>query len=387
MAIVWRISALAQRHVEIGGELKVWNGMETPWVYEDTPERAKADYETVRLSSGLIDLSSLKKVHVVGSDAAHVIDRVSTRNVENIAVGRASYASILNVEGKFVDDCIIYHVAVNCWMVVHGMGTAMEQLSMVAAGKNCTVLLDDDLHNIALQGPKAIDILAPDVPGLRSLKFFDCMQTSLYSRNVMISRTGYTGERGYEIFCRAKDAVHLWDEILQRGGGDVRPVQFSTLDMLSVESGLLAYPGDNSESFPFDSETCGDTLWELGLDFTVSPGKVGFIGAENHYALEGKERFRIYGAKLSNGVMTSMETRARVMHNGMEVGVITCGLSSKLNEYSVAIARLDPSVAKSGTNLTIIQSNGTELEATAEELPFYDGGKLFSGGGSDAQTT
>lgn len=364
---------MAQRHAEIGGALEDWNGMGTAWFYDDTPERAKADYEAIRTKAGLMDVSGLKKVHVVGPDAAYVIDRATTRNVEKIAPGRSTYACFLDARGMFVDDCIIYHLAVNSWLVVHGTGTGMEQLSAAAAGKNCQILFDDDLHDMSLQGPKAVEILAKDVPGIRDLAYFGLMQTRLYGRDVMISRTGYTGERGYEIFCRGKDAVHIWDSILEKGGDDVRPTQFSTLDMLRIESYLLFYPGDNSETFPFaDGSPCGDTLWELGLDFTVSPGKEGFVGSENHYAMQGKERFKIFGVKLSGDAMDQMEMYARVHHDGKDVGVITYGLSSELNGYSVAIARLDPSVATPGTALTVVQPDGTELAATAEEMPFYD---------------
>jgi aminomethyltransferase len=373
MAILWRHSALAHRHAEIGGELEDWNGMGTAWFYDDTPERAKADYEAIRTKAGLMDVSGLKKCHVVGPDAAYVIDRVTTRNVEKIAPGRSTYASILNADGKFIDDCIIYHLAVNTWMVVHGTGTGMEQLTSVAAAKNCSVLFDDDLHVMSLQGPVSVDLLAEEIPAIRDLAYFGIMQTRLFGRDVMISRTGYTGERGYEIFCRGKDATHLWDSILDAGKDKgVRPVQFSTLDMLRIESYLLFYPGDNSETFPFENDLCGDTIWELGLEFTVSPGKTGFIGSENHYALEGKERFKIYGMQLSDGGMAQMDMGARIMQDGTDVGVITYGLSSDLNSYSVAIARLAPGAAKAGTKLTVVQLDGTELAATAEEMPFYD---------------
>ena len=372
MAILWRTSALAHRHAEIGGELEDWNGMGTAWFYDQTPERAKADYEAIRTKAGLMDVSGLKKVHVVGADAAYVIDRVTTRNVEKIAPGRSTYASILNDRGLFIDDCIIYHLSVNSWLVVHGTGAGMEQLAAAAAGKNCEILFDDDLHDMSLQGPVSVDLLAKEIPAIRDLAYFGLMQTRLYGRDVMISRTGYTGERGYEIFCRGKDAVHLWDNILDAGKDmGVRPVQFSTLDMLRIESYLLFYPGDNSETFPFDDEPCGDTLWELGLDFTVSPGKEGFVGAENHYAMKGKERFKIFGVKLTDS-MDQMEMHARVMQGDKDVGVITYGLSSELNNYSVAIARLHPSVATAGTALTVVQPDGTTLAATAEEMPFYD---------------
>lgn len=373
MAIIWRHSALGHRHAAIGGELEDWNGMGTAWFYDHTPERAKADYEAIRTKAGLMDVSGLKKCHVTGKDAAYVIDRCTTRNVEKIAPGRAVYAAMLNADGKFIDDCVIYHLAVNSWMVVIGTGTGMESLTSVAAGKDCSVLFDDDLHDMSLQGPVSVDLLAKEIPAIRDLAYFGIMQTRLFGRDVMISRTGYTGERGYEIFCRRKDAVHLWDSILEAGKDmGVRPCQFSTLDMLRIESYLLFYPGDNSETFPFENGgPCGDTLWELGLEFTVSPDKIGFIGSENHYASQGRERFKIYGIQLSDS-MAQMDMGARVMQGGTDIGVITYGLSSELNNYSVAIARIAPDAAKPGTKLTIVQLDGSELAATAEDMPFYD---------------
>ena len=371
MSIIWRTSALAQRHTEIGGELEDWNGMGTAWFYDHTPERAKADYEAIRTKAGLMDVSGLKKVHLVGEHAAQVIDRVTTRNVEKIMPGRATYACMLNDQGKFIDDCVIYRLSVNSWMVVHGTGTGMEQLSTVAASKNCAVIFDDDLHDMSLQGPVAVDFLHKHVPGIRDLAYFGIMQTKLFGCPVMISRTGYTGERGYEIFCRSKDAVHVWDNILSDGASmGIAPVQFSTLDLLRTESYLLFYPGDNSETYPFDNETCGDTLWELGLEFTVSPGKAGFIGAENHYALEGKERFKIFGVKL-NG-KTPADEGADLMRDGEKVGVVTFGMYSDINAHNVGIARMPVDCATAGTELTVRNGDGTEISCLASEMPFYD---------------
>lgn len=371
MSIIWRTSALAQRHAEIGGELEDWNGMGTAWFYDHTPERAKADYEAIRTKAGLMDVSGLKKVHLVGEHAAQVIDRVTTRNVEKIMPGRSTYACMLNDQGKFIDDCVIYRLSVNSWMVVHGTGTGMEQLSTVAASKNCAVIFDDDLHDMSLQGPVAVDFLQKHVPAIRDLAYFGIMQTKLFGCPVMISRTGYTGERGYEIFCRSKDAVLLWDNILSDGASmGIAPVQFSTLDLLRTESYLLFYPGDNSETYPFDDETCGDTLWELGLEFTVSPGKTGFIGAENHYASEGKERFKIFGVKLDG--KTPADEGADLMRDGEKVGVVTFGMYSDVNSHNVGIARMPVDCATAGTKLMVRNGDGTEISCLASEMPFYD---------------
>ena len=371
MSIIWRTSALAQRHAEIGGDLEDWNGMGTAWFYDHTPERAKADYEAIRTKAGLMDVSGLKKVHVVGEHAAQVIDRVTTRNVEKIMPGRSTYACMLNDQGKFIDDYVIYRVSLNSWMVVHGTGTGMEQLSSVAASKNCAVIFDDDIHDMSLQGPVAVDFLQKHVPGIRDLAYFGIMQTKLFGCPVMISRTGYTGERGYEIFCGSKNAVHIWDSILSEGASmGIVPVQFSTLDLLRTESYLLFYPGDNSETYPFEHETCGDTLWELGLEFTVSPGKTGFIGAENHYASEGKERFKIFGVKLDG--KTPADEGADLLKDGQKVGVVTFGMYSDVNNHNVRIARMPVDCAKPGTKLTVRNGDGAEISCTASEMPFYD---------------
>ena len=371
MAIIWRHSALAHRHAAIGGELEDWNGMGTAWFYDDTPERAEADYLAVRTKAGLMDVSGLKKVHVVGPHAAAVIDRATTRNVEKIMPGRAVYACMLNDEGKFIDDCVIYRLSVNHWMVVHGTGTGHEQLTMCALGKNVSITFDDDLHDMSLQGPLAVDFLEKHVPGIRDLAYFGIMQTTLFGKAVMISRTGYTGERGYEIFVGAKDAVAVWDGILEDGASmGIVPVQFSTLDLLRTESYLLFYPGDNSETYPFDDEPCGDTLWELGLEFTVSPGKVGFRGAENHYAAEGKERFKIYGVQLDGTVPA--DEGAALLQDGTQVGHVTYGMYSSVNGHNVGIARMPVACAKPGTKLTVQNGDGTKISCVAAEMPFYD---------------
>lgn len=371
MAITWRHSALAHRHLAIGGELEDWNGMGTAWFYDHSPERAEADYLAIRTKAGLMDVSGLKKVHVVGKHAAAVIDRATTRNVEKIMPGRSVYACMLNDEGKFIDDCVIYRISVNHWMVVHGTGTGHEQLTMCAVGRDVTITFDDDLHDMSLQGPVAVEFLAKHVDGIRDLAYFGIMQTTLFGRAVMISRTGYTGERGYEIFVGAKDAVHVWDNILSEGASmGITPVQFSTLDLLRVESYLLFYPGDNSETYPFADEPCGDTLWELGLEFTVSPGKVGFRGAENHYALEGRERFKIYGVMLEG--TTPADEGATLLKDGKEVGVVTFGMYSSVNKHNVGIARMPVDCATNGTKLTVRNADGTEISCEAKDMPFYD---------------
>ena len=167
------------------------------------------------------------------------------------------------------------------------------------------------------------------MPGIRDLPYFHHLQTRLFDAPVMLSRTGYTGERGYEIFCRGQDAVMIWDTILAEGADlGIIPCRFTVLDMLRVESYLLFYPYDNSQMYPFEDEAPGDTLWELGLQFTVTPGKQGFRGAEEHVRRKGQERFRIFGVLVEGDTATSEGDE--LWADGRRVGVITCGMYSTL---------------------------------------------------------
>ncbi len=367
----WRFSTLIDRHKALGSNLEDWSGMGTAWSYSGDPDK---EYLAIRTKAGLMDVSGLKKVHITGPHAAHLIDIATTRDPEKIYPGKSAYACMLNEAGKFTDDCILYRTGPNSWMVVHGSGTGHEELTRAALGKDVSIRFDDNLHDLSLQGPLAVDYLAKHVPGIRDLPYFHHMQTQLFGLPVMISRTGYTGERGYEIFCRGQDAGVIWDRILTEGKKmGIIPCRFTTLDMLRVESYLLFYPYDNSQKYPFADEGPGDTLWELGLDFTVSPGKTGFRGAEEHYRLKGKERFKIYGVLLKG--KEPADEGAPVYHKGKQVGVVTCAMYSPLAKKSMGIARLSVDTAVKDTPLEIHNRSGV-IKATAQPLPFDDPKKL-----------
>jgi aminomethyltransferase len=317
-----------------------------------------------------MDVSGLKKVHLCGPHSHPILQRMTTRDVRTLYPGRSVYACILNDGGKFTDDCILFRIGPNSWMVVMGSGTGYEELTREIIGKNATLLFDDDLQDLSLQGPLAVDYLVRHVPGIRDLKYFHHLQTTLFGKHVMISRTGYTGERGYEIFCRAEDAPAIWDQIVDEGAPmGIIPASFTTLDWLRVESYLLFYPYDNSQMYPFDDEPPGDTLWELGLSFTVTPGKTDFRGAEEHYRLKGRERFKIFGvlAQAAQG----LEAGDLLFSGGRKVGIVTCGMYSRLTQRSMAIARMDVAVAVEGTPLEV-KGKSIECKAIAHPINFDD---------------
>lgn len=367
MATQWRFSALADRHRALGSQLEDWLGMGTAWTY-DSP--TSEHYKAIRTQAGLMDVSGLKKVHYVGPHAEQLLQWATTRNIDKLYPGKSAYVTFLNDDGKFIDDGIVYRTGPNAFMVVHGGGTGYEALTQGIQGKQVAVLFDDDLHDLSLQGPTAVDFLAEHVPGIRGLNYFHHMQTQLFGKPVMISRTGYTGERGYEIFVKAADAPAVWDSILEKGAAHgIIACSFTTLDWLRVESYLLFYPFDNSQYYPFANEKAGDTLWELGLDFTVSPGKQGFRGAEEHYRLKGRERFRIYGIEIT-GTDQPAAAGDTLWNGDAQVGIITGGMHSHLTSRNLAIARLDVAAAVPGTPLRV--SGSLEATATAQPMPFDD---------------
>ncbi|MFM8700039.1 MAG: aminomethyltransferase family protein [Hyphomicrobiales bacterium] len=367
MPLSWRHSTLADRHRALGSKLEDWSGMGTAWTYD---KDIYAEHIAVRTKAGLMDVSGLKKIHLIGPHAIAILDYITTRDMTKIYPGRSVYACMLNDKGLFTDDCIVYRTGPNSWMLVHGSGSAHEEVVKQAVGRNVAVLFDDDLHDLSLQGPVAVDFLAKHVPGIRDLKYFHHMQTTLFGRPVMISRTGYTGERGYEIFCKGEDAPLIWDTILADGKEmGIMPVCFSVLDMLRVESYLLFYPYDNSQMYPFANEGPGDSLWELGLDFTVSPGKVGFRGAEEHARLKGKERFKIFGLLIEADGPADLGDE--VFADGKKVGVITCPSYSKLTKRSMAIMRVDVAHAKQGAPLEV-RGKSLNAKAIAHTITFDD---------------
>src|SRR3982074_1345194 len=255
MALSWRTSLLADRHRSLGSKLEDWNGMGTAWTYA---KDMALDHVAIRTKAALMDVSGPKKLYLVGPPSSAILPQATARDVTKIYPGKSAYSCMLNDAGHFIEDCILYRTGPNTWMVVHGSGAGHEKLTGAVVGRNAAVVVDDDLYYLSLQGPVAVDFLSKHVPGIRELKYFHHMPATLFGRPVLISRTGYTGERGYEIFCKGEDAPLIWDSILAEGAAlGIAPCCFTVLDMLRVESSLLFYPYDNSHMHPFEPDPPG----------------------------------------------------------------------------------------------------------------------------------
>ena len=355
-----RQSVLASRHQALGAGLDDWNGMDVPWEYaQDVNEEHKA----IRNAAGLFDVSGLKKVHLFGPDALAVADHVVTRDLSEIPHGKSVYALILNEQGRFTDDCIVFNMSPNYLMLVHGSGTAMEQMQKSAEGKNVTIQFDDDLHDLSFQGPKSTEILNSHTPfDLPTLNYFHHVATTLFGRPCLISRTGFSGERGYELFVKGQDAGHIWDSILEQGKEHgVMACSFNALDQNRVEAALLFYPYDmNEEHSP----------WETGLGFAVSKNKkADYRGRQAAEALLGQDKINVYGIVCD--CETAVEAEADLYQGDAKVGVVTQPAYSPILDQSIALVRIDAALAQPGEKVDVRGPN-VSCSATTHDLPFYN---------------
>ncbi len=354
-----RSSALASRHRELGSGLEDWNGMGTAWSYSSDPND---EHDAVREAAGLFDMSPLKKVYLRGPDAGLVADHVITRDMTRVPPGKSSYGAILNEAGKVCDDAIIANNGSDEWLLCHGSGESMARLRESSIGRNVDIELDDDLHNISLQGPKSSSLLSPHSSAtLSDLKYFHHQETELFGHKCRISRTGYTGELGYEILADRSVVCDLWDHILGHGKPlGVLPCSFSALDKVRVEAALLFFGYDMTDDH---------SPWEVGLGFTVSRTKGAFRGKDAVFALEGQERFRLAGIVAEHSdALTGGE---KLVWKGQDVGVVNSPAWSHRMHNSLALVHLRPDAATPETRLSVI-GDKVSYSAVVTPIPFFD---------------
>ena len=362
MSELSRTSALASRHRALGSGLEDWNDMGTAWSYDSD---AEDEHDAVRQAAGLFDMSPLKKVFVRGPDAGKVVNHVITRDMTSIPPGKSCYGAILTDQGTVCDDAIIANNGNAEWMHCHGSGESMQRLLESASGLNVDIELDDDLHNISLQGPKALQLLEAHTPiELAEMGYFNHQATELFGHPCRLSRTGYSGERGYEIFASAAVVVDLWDQILGHGADmGVLPCSFTALDKVRIEAALLFFGYDM---------TAEHTPWEVGLGFSVNLDKGEFRGRDAVRASQGQERFVAAGITIDHDDALAGGETLKLDDN--DVGVINSPCWSHRLKQSLALVHLHPHATKPGTRLAVVSDNFNG-SATVAATPFFDPSK------------
>ena len=352
-----RTSALSSRHIALGSGLEDWNGMGTAWSYNTDPND---EHDAVREHAGMFDMSPLKKIFVRGLHAQLVLDHLTTRDMHKIAPGQAAYVSVLTAHGTMADDAIVSNNGDDEWMIVHGSGDTMALLEASASGKNVEIEFTDELHDVSVQGPRALEILNANCDiELASLKYFEHTKANLFGHHCRISRTGYSGERGYEIFADASVVGDIWDKLVESG---VMPCSFTALDKVRIEAGLLFYGYDM---------TTDHTPWEVGLGFTVSKTKSDFRGKEALMAAKGHEKIINVGLSINHSDM--IEGGEVLSFDGKEVGVVNSPAYSHRLGKSLALAHVNPSIAKD--TILDLKSDNISTTATVIAMPIHDPSK------------
>ncbi|UWQ93161.1 aminomethyltransferase family protein [Rhodobacteraceae bacterium M382] len=349
-----RTSALAARHIALGSGLEDWNGMGTAWTYDTDPND---EHDAVRDRAGMFDMSALKKVFVRGPDAQAVLDHLTTRDLSRLVPGRSVYLCVLTDSGGIADDAIVSNNGGEEWMIVHGSGDTMALLAASAVGRDVALEFTDELHDLSVQGPKALQILNAHCDiDLAALAYFDHRPVHLFGHPCRISRTGYSGERGYEIFADGGVIKDIWDKLVDAG---VMPCSFTALDKVRIEAGLLFYGYDMTQAH---------TPWEVGLEFTVSTSKGDFRGKEAVMAARGDEKITNVCLDIKHSDM--VEGGEVLSIGGSAVGVINSPCYSHRLGKSLALAHVQTGIPV-GTVLSVA-SETFETTATIVPSPIYD---------------
>lgn len=356
-----RPNALYERHKALGASFEepLWN-MGVPWSYHTDPND---EHVAVRTRVGLWDVSCLRVIKINGSDALTVLNTMQAADVSKLKPGQSRLGCLVNEQGALTDDFLVYCDEPDRYRATHGDGDAEEVMREIAKGKDVEIARDDDVQVLSVQGPKSLELLAPHVEmELASLPYFSHKPTSVSGKKVLVSRAGYSHERGYEIFCASNDAVDLWDTILGEGEQfGIMPCSFTCLDLCRVEGGLLFYPFDMPE---------GDTTpWEVGMDWAVDLDKGEFRGRQALQEKRNKPRVKQTGIICKSD--QAVEAGAKLLKDGREVGEVTTPAYSRFLMQSLALVHVEPQLAARGTALEV-RGPKVSCKAHVWQPPFYD---------------
>lgn len=334
------------------------------------------EYWACREAVTVQDMSGLRKYDIIGPDAEKLLQHTLTRNVAKLPVWRGSYTLMCDESGSVIDDGTLFRLAPEIFRWCCGNEESGRTLQSLADALGLQVRVHDlkgSMPNLAIQGPKSRDLLRkivftqPHAPSLDHMKWFGVTIARLGDREgvpFMLSRSGYTGELGYEIFCAKSDATAIWDAIMTAGEEfSITPMGSAALDVIRIEAGLAAA---NAEFAP------GIDAHEAGLGFAVDLKKADFIGKA---ALERNARDP---RRLLKGLLIDCSdvpaAGAPVYAGERQVGVITSATHSPTLEHAIAMARLSVEHADNGTRLEIGQLDGRmkRLSATVTDIPFID---------------
>lgn len=363
MTAVLKHTPLFDAHVAAGARLVDFGGWNMPVAYGSQIE----EHHAVRQSAGMFDVSHMLNVDIQGEQSKAFLRRLLANDVERLTVpGKALYSCMLNEQGGVIDDLIVYFFSADSWRLVVNAGCAETDVAWIQAvaqreGFDVSIKPRRDLAMLAVQGPAARERVWQARPQWRAeTESLSPFVGTLLGGDVMVARTGYTGEDGFEIIVPAADIVALWNDLLEVG---VRPCGLGARDTLRLEAGMNLYGNEMNQDV-------NPLVAALGWTVSFKDTERNFIGRE---ALEG--------VTPQEGMVGLKLLERGVMRGGMKVrseqgeGVVTSGTMSPSVGVSIGMARV-PVTVQAGDQVEV-EIRGKWLGAQVVAMPFVRQGKVL----------
>ena len=366
-----RKTALNAVHRQLGAKMVDFNGWDMPVEYPAAIGCGIVnEHLAVRNGAGIFDVSHMGDIRLAGSQALAAVQHISMNDASKLAIGQAQYSALLYPNGTFVDDVIVHRLSEDEYLLVINAGTREKDFNWVRDNTRqfgCDVdHLSDDYTQIAIQGPKAVETLQKLTDAdLSKVKFYWVTRGTVCGLpNILIARTGYTAEDGFEIYIPNDEAIsaRVWNEILQAGKDvGIVPCGLGSRNTLRLEGKLPLYGHEISDTI---------NVWEAGLDRFCKMEKTDFIGrtALEKTKAAGIKRALVDLEMTERGI--ARDGYKVLDGNGKEIGYVTSGSPAPFLKKNIAIAYVPPEFAAVGTPVKV-EIRGQAVGAVVVPSPFY----------------
>ena len=356
---------LYEKHRKLGAKLVDFAGFEMPIQYVGIIR----EHEAVRNSAGLFDVSHMGEFIISGSDAESFLQKVTVNDVASLSVGQAQYSAMCHANGGIIDDILVYKKKNEFMLVVNAANNEkdLDWLNSHAKGDIRIENMSDDIGLVAIQGPRSRNILQTLTDSnLTNIQFYHFVEGRLNGKKAIISRTGYTGELGFEIYANSDDIGEIWDAIMKAGQDKgLEPAGLGCRDTLRMEMKFSLYGND------IDDTT---NPIEAGLGWITRLGKTDFIGKKALLEAKPNVTRRLVCLEMTERAIPRQG--CPILMNDESVGIITSGTMSPSLETGIGIGYVNRPFDKSGTEL-LVDIRGRMKSAVVVKPPFYKNGSLM----------
>lgn len=353
-------------HVAAGARMVAFAGYEMPIHY---PAGIRAEHMAAREGCAVFDVSHMGEFTVRGPQAEALVQRLTVNDATRAAPGQAQYSALCNEEGRVLDDLLVYRFDDRFMLVVNASNRAKDWQWIAEHASGYEVELADDSDAtalVAVQGPASRHVLGPlATPDLDGIGYYRFAEGTVDGVEAVISRTGYTGEDGFELYVPASGAETVWRAVAEGGEARAVPAGLGALDSLRLEMGYALYGNDLDEQH---------TAWESGLGWIVKLNAGDFVGRAA--LAEQKERGvarRLVGVRLTERGFP--RPGYAVVHRGEDAGVVTSGVASPSLGAGIALARLPAGAAAPGTEVGV-RIRDKVVPGRVQRPPFYTEGSI-----------